>query len=78
MRTLYLTVIDTKLLHQKWNINPVLRGTQIIGIVGNVEYQIVVKCRKDGTINWDKTAIYKMDELVGRKVVFLKHKTNQS
>jgi hypothetical protein len=75
-RTLYLKLVPVKLIAKKWNIH----GGTIVNTSTLVMEKptliltdacVMVRCNSKGDINWEHTAIYKMEDLIGKNVKFL-------
>jgi len=64
MRTLNIKLVDIPFLQKKWGFEVLLPPNAIVQ--GN---HVFVKCNAKGTINWDKTSTYNINELVTRNNV---------
>jgi len=71
-RTLYLKVVPKHLVEQMWNLKELLFTTNIITLKRDKIPHVVVRCNKKGIINWDNTGVYTFDELIGKKIQFVK------
>lgn len=69
-RNKYCKILPLKEVEKNWGIGPIpmLKSEQFI------DAHVIVVCRKDGSINWDKTSILSHKDLIGKTVVFLPSK----
>jgi hypothetical protein len=68
MKALHIKRVTWAELHQQWGSAAEVLSSDAVHMpgMGLGNHYVYVRCKASGEINWDKTAVYKLEELIQR------------